>query len=67
MERWEYMKLDLNDLPRNKDSIDVLNNAGREGWELTHLTANHFAYLKRLIEETAPAKPARRKPAGSTT
>ena len=29
MPRWEYRKLDLNDLPRNTDAIDLLNDAGR--------------------------------------
>jgi hypothetical protein len=32
--QWEYGKLDLNDAPRKADEIDVLNDAGKEGWEL---------------------------------
>jgi hypothetical protein len=63
MARWEYRKLDLNDLPRNTDAIDILNDAGRDGWELAHITANNIAYLKRQIDEPAPAKSPRRKPA----
>ena len=66
MARWEYRRLDLNDLPRNTDAIDLLNDAGNEGWELAHVTANNIALLKREVDESGPAKPARRKSATST-
>ena len=66
MARWEYRKLDLNELPRNTDAVDLLNDAGQDGWELVHITANNIAYLKRQIDEPAPAKSARRKPATSS-
>lgn len=56
--RWEYDKIDLNCPPRKSDDVDLLNAAGREGWELVHITSNNIAYLKRLL---APAKePAKR-------
>jgi Domain of unknown function (DUF4177) len=47
MNQWEYQKLDLNDLPRKADDIDVLNDAGKDGWELVAITANNVAILKR--------------------
>jgi hypothetical protein len=63
MPRWEYSKLDLNALARNTDAIDVLNDAGTEGWELAHVTANNIAFLKRPVDEPARPKSPRRKPA----
>lgn len=66
MPRWEYRKVDLNDLPRNTDAVDLLNDAGQDGWELAHITANNIALLKRQVDEPAPTKIARRKSATST-
>ena len=48
---WEYRKIDLNQLPRKKDEIDVLCGAGGEGWELVAILANNVAYLKRELDE----------------
>jgi hypothetical protein len=39
------------------DEADLLNNAGRNGWELVAVTANGIAYFKRKI--ASPATPAR--------
>jgi len=47
MPEWEYLTVDLNDLPRKTESINVLNDAGEQGWELVIITANQIAYLKR--------------------
>jgi hypothetical protein len=59
MRQWEYLKLDLNSTPRRGDSIDALNKAGSEGWELIAVTGNGMATLKREIAQ--PAKTGRRK------
>jgi hypothetical protein len=59
MRQWEYLKLDLNSNPRRGDSIDALNKAGSEGWELIAVTGNGIATLKREIAK--PAKGGRRK------
>jgi hypothetical protein len=61
MREWEYRRLDLKDTPRRRDDVDVLNQAGSEGWELVAVTGNKIAYLKREIVE--PAKPGRSKAA----
>jgi hypothetical protein len=58
MPQWDYRKIDLNDLPRSKEDIDLLTNAGEEGWELVVITPNHFAYLKRPVEAPGPAQEA---------
>jgi hypothetical protein len=61
MSQWEYEKLDLNDTPRKSDEIDVLNDAGQEGWELVAITPNNVAILKREVLQPASAKsPSRR-------
>jgi DNA-binding protein H-NS len=49
---WEYRKIDLNERPRKTDDIDVLMDAGKDGWELVQITPNNIAYLKRMIEDT---------------
>jgi len=47
MAEWEYLKIDLNDPPRENSDVDLLDKAGAEGWELIVITANSIAYLKR--------------------
>lgn len=69
MRQWEYSKLDLSETSAKADDIDLLADAGRDGWELIGITSNNFAYLKRpLIDVDTPAQlpsrpPARRKTA----
>jgi hypothetical protein len=46
---WEYKKIALGEAPRKQDDIDLLCNAGEEGWELVAILANGIAYLKRQI------------------
>src|SRR5436190_20088089 len=65
MMRWEYRKIDLNDVPRRVDDIDVLSGAGKDGWELVSVTRNNIAYLKRQIEDPAAPSPARRRVASA--
>ena len=38
MPQWEYRKIDLNDAPRKVDDIDMLIDAGKDGWELVGVT-----------------------------
>ena len=63
MREWEYRKLNLNDVPRKGSDIDVLCDAGKDGWELVGINVNNIAYLKREIEREQPptgrAKPAK--------
>lgn len=44
---WEYKKIDLNSPPIKKSSEDLLNEAGREGWELISVSSLGVGYLKR--------------------
>jgi H-NS histone family len=46
---WEYRKIALNQLARKTDDIDVLCEAGLDGWELVAILANNVAYLKRQV------------------
>ena len=49
---WEYRKIDLNQRPRKVDEIDLLNDAGNDGWELVAILANNVAYLKRQLGDS---------------
>jgi hypothetical protein len=43
MPRWEYDKIDLSDIPAKAEALDILNEAGRDGWELVIITRNNVA------------------------
>ena len=58
MPQWEYTKIDLNNVPAKSSDLDLLHDAGKDGWELVGITANNCAYLKRAIPGTE-APPAR--------
>ena len=77
---WEYRKILLNEHRRTGDDIEVLCEAGKQGWELIAITPNSVAYLKRAIEgepaqvqavheneATAEATPKYRDPATGET
>ena len=48
---WEYRKIALNQLSAKTADVDLLNDAGEEGWELVVILPNNIAYLKREIGE----------------
>jgi hypothetical protein len=64
MPQWEYQKLDLNDAPRGADEIVILNDAGRDGWELVAITPNNVAIFKRQVALPS-AQSTSRRPATS--
>jgi hypothetical protein len=49
MAEFEYEKIDLNNIARKGDDIDLLDDLGEQGWELVVITANNIAYLKREV------------------
>ena len=51
MSLWDYRKIALNQLSAKTNDVDVLNDAGDEGWELVAILPNNIAYLKREIAE----------------
>jgi hypothetical protein len=60
MPTWEYRKIDLDASPHAMSDVELLNAAGKEGWEVVHVTDNNAAYLKRAREEADhPAKNGR--------
>ncbi|HZT47291.1 MAG TPA: hypothetical protein VFA64_04905 [Hyphomicrobiaceae bacterium] len=70
MPQWQYRKIDLSSHDPRGDGIDLLNAAGRDGWELVIITSNHIAYLKRPVVEAAATRKAvvpvqKRTPAGT--
>lgn len=63
MGEWEYKKINLSDAPRRRDEIDLLNDAGQEGWELVSITSNSMAYLKRQPQRSQTPPPSRQRTA----
>ena len=59
---WEYRKIDLNQVPRKTDEVDVLCDAGDEGWELVAILQNNVAYLKRQAGGEVSEATARNRP-----
>jgi len=47
MIEWEYSNINLCSIPPRTEAHDLLNDAGKEGWELIGITSNGMAYLKR--------------------
>jgi hypothetical protein len=66
MPEWEYITLNLSDLPRKISELDVLNAAGEKGWELIAITSNNIAYLKRPIPRRS-SRTSRPTTSGETT
>ncbi len=48
MSAWQYKKIPLN-VPRRRDVIDLLCDAGEQGWEVVAILPNGIAYLKREV------------------
>jgi len=69
MPQWEYSRIDLSNIPARTNEVDLLDDAGRDGWELVGITANNVAYLKRptgsppAAADPPPRPPARRRSA----
>ena len=57
MNKWEYTELDLNQVPKRMASIDLLNEAGIQGWELINITVTNRAILKLLVPDTPCKQP----------
>jgi hypothetical protein len=67
MARWEYLMIDLAYLAARTGEVDVLNDAGGQGWQLVAIMTNHVAYLRRQVENPADApaeRPTRRRRQG---
>jgi hypothetical protein len=66
MSEWEYRKISLSEAPRRGDDVDLLNDAGKDGWELVGISNNNVAYLKRRQVEPVPVPAVRRRAAART-
>jgi hypothetical protein len=55
MTRWQYKKVNLADVPCNRLEVDLLDEVGKDGWELVAITANNVAYLRRQIASSVDA------------
>jgi len=58
MPQWEYRKINLNDVPRKTDDVDLLNVAGEQGWELFGVTANNVVSQAPSVGATTATKDA---------
>jgi hypothetical protein len=56
MPTWEYRKIDLDASPHAMSDVELLNAAGKEGWEVVDITDNNVAYLKRESEADGSSK-----------
>jgi hypothetical protein len=61
MTEWEYLTINLGDLPFKTRPVDLLDNAGKGGWELITITSNNMAYMKRPVDQPVPPPTTRRK------
>ena len=52
---WTYRKIALNQHHRRGDDVELLCDAGEEGWELVSILPNNVAYLKRKIADEPAA------------
>jgi len=57
MPECDYILIDLNDVPHKASEIDVLNDAGKDGWELVLITSNNIAFLKRQVRKPTAKSP----------
>ena len=48
---WIYRKIALNQHDDRGNDVELLCDAGEEGWELVSILPNNIAYLKRKIED----------------
>jgi hypothetical protein len=58
MPRLEYLRLDLSNHAPKESEMDVLAEAGRDGWQLICLSIHGFAYMMRSLEDGPEATPA---------
>ena len=49
MPQFEFRKIDLNNTPKKMTDVDLLNEAGTDGWRVTCITPNHVAYMEREV------------------
>jgi hypothetical protein len=52
---WIYRKIALNQHHKRGDDVELLCDAGEEGWELVSILPNNVAYLKRKVEDEPAA------------
>ena len=57
MTEWEYFTINLSDLPFKTRAVDILDDAGKYGWELITITSNNVAYLKRPVDQSMRSTP----------
>jgi len=53
MPSWQYRSIDLAHLPPRTDELDLLDEAGENGWELVTITTNNVADLRRAVDAQA--------------
>jgi hypothetical protein len=58
MPQWEYRRINFLELSLGTDELDLLNDAGKEDWELIAITINGVAYLKRQVKVEAAIAPS---------
>ena len=59
MPQYEYKTINLSDTRKRWTEIDLLNEAGADGWRVIHITATGVAYLERMISDPTRAEAPR--------
>lgn len=57
MQLLEYLRINLNEAGKRQQDTDILNEIGKDGWELMGILPNNMAYLKRPIPNQLQAAP----------
>jgi hypothetical protein len=52
MPEWEYVTISLSNLPVKPRPVDVLNDAGGQGWQLVAITTNNICVPEAAGPET---------------
>ncbi|MDX2205832.1 MAG: hypothetical protein NW223_23985 [Hyphomicrobiaceae bacterium] len=60
MTQWEYLEIDLSATSKDADEVDLLTEAGAEGWELVTIVPPYRAILKRPVKGPTDRRPRRR-------
>lgn len=54
--KYAYENLDLNPMSNRTKPLDLLNQAGDQGWRVVHISPCNIALMERVTEEEKPKR-----------